>query len=43
LLNDPQRDTDPYIQFSADHALKIQHVFPADLQADFVRTLFSRI
>jgi hydroxyacylglutathione hydrolase len=33
---DPQRDTDQYIAFAAEHALKIQHVFLTHLHADFV-------
>lgn len=33
---DPQRDTDQYIAFAAQHALKIQHVFLTHLHADFV-------
>lgn len=33
---DPQRDTDQYIAFAADHALKIKHVFLTHLHADFV-------
>jgi len=33
---DPQRDTDQYLAFAADHALKIKHVFLTHLHADFV-------
>lgn len=33
---DPQRDTDQYIQFASEHALKIKHVFLTHLHADFV-------
>ena len=33
---DPQRDTDQYVQFAADHALEIKHVFLTHLHADFV-------
>jgi hydroxyacylglutathione hydrolase len=33
---DPQRDTDHYIAFAAEHALKIKHVFLTHLHADFV-------
>jgi hydroxyacylglutathione hydrolase len=33
---DPQRDTDQYISFAAEHALKIKHVFLTHLHADFV-------
>ncbi len=33
---DPQRDTDQYIAFAAEHALKIQHVFLTHLHADFI-------
>jgi hydroxyacylglutathione hydrolase len=33
---DPQRDTDQYIAFAAEHTLKIQHVFLTHLHADFV-------
>jgi hydroxyacylglutathione hydrolase len=33
---DPQRDTDQYIAFAAQHALKIKHVFLTHLHADFV-------
>ncbi len=33
---DPQRDTDQYIAFASEHALKIQHVFLTHLHADFV-------
>jgi hydroxyacylglutathione hydrolase len=33
---DPQRDTDQYIAFAAEHALKIEHVFLTHLHADFV-------
>jgi hydroxyacylglutathione hydrolase len=33
---DPQRDTDQYIAFAADHTLKIRHVFLTHLHADFV-------
>jgi hydroxyacylglutathione hydrolase len=33
---DPQRDTDQYIAFAAQQALKIKHVFLTHLHADFV-------
>ncbi len=33
---DPQRDTDQYLAFCAEHGLKIQHVFLTHLHADFV-------
>jgi hydroxyacylglutathione hydrolase len=33
---DPQRDTDQYIAFAGEHALKIKHVFLTHLHADFV-------
>jgi hydroxyacylglutathione hydrolase len=33
---DPQRDTDQYIAFAAEHTLKIKHVFLTHLHADFV-------
>jgi hydroxyacylglutathione hydrolase len=33
---DPQRDTDQYLAFAAEHALKIKHVFLTHLHADFV-------
>lgn len=33
---DPQRDTDHYIAFAAEHGLKIEHVFLTHLHADFV-------
>jgi glyoxylase-like metal-dependent hydrolase (beta-lactamase superfamily II)/rhodanese-related sulfurtransferase len=33
---DPQRDTEHYIAFAAEHALKIKHVFLTHLHADFV-------
>ena len=33
---DPQRDTDQYIAFSAQHKLQIKHVFLTHLHADFV-------
>jgi len=33
---DPQRDTDQYIAFATEHALKIKHVFLTHLHADFV-------
>ncbi len=33
---DPQRDTDQYIAFAAQHALAIKHVFLTHLHADFV-------
>jgi len=33
---DPQRDTDQYIAFAAEHHLKIKHVFLTHLHADFV-------
>jgi hydroxyacylglutathione hydrolase len=33
---DPQRDTDQYIAFAAEHSLKIKHVLLTHLHADFV-------
>jgi hydroxyacylglutathione hydrolase len=33
---DPQRDTDQYIAFAAEHGLKIEHVFLTHFHADFV-------
>ena len=33
---DPQRDTDQYISFAAEHALKVKHVFLTHLHADFI-------
>jgi len=33
---DPQRDTDQYTAFAAEHSLKIKHVFLTHLHADFV-------
>jgi glyoxylase-like metal-dependent hydrolase (beta-lactamase superfamily II)/rhodanese-related sulfurtransferase len=33
---DPQRDTDQYVAFAAEHGLKIKHVFLTHLHADFV-------
>jgi len=33
---DPQRDTDQYTAFAAEHALRIKHVFLTHLHADFV-------
>ena len=33
---DPQRDTDQYIAFAAEHELKIKHVILTHLHADFV-------
>jgi hydroxyacylglutathione hydrolase len=33
---DPQRDTDQYIAFAAEHKITIQHVFLTHLHADFV-------
>jgi hydroxyacylglutathione hydrolase len=33
---DPQRDTDQYIAFAAEHQLTIKHVFLTHLHADFV-------
>jgi hydroxyacylglutathione hydrolase len=33
---DPQRDTDHYIAFAAEHGLKIEHVFLTHLHADFI-------
>jgi hydroxyacylglutathione hydrolase len=33
---DPQRDIDQYLEFAAQHGLKIQHVFLTHLHADFV-------
>jgi len=36
LVVDPQRDTDQYIAFAAEHTLKIKHVLLTHLHADFV-------
>ena len=36
VVVDPQRDTDQYIAFAAEHALKIKHVFLTHLHADFI-------
>ncbi len=36
VVVDPQRDTDQYIAFAVEHALKIRHVFLTHLHADFV-------
>jgi len=36
VVVDPQRDTDQYVSFAAQHALKIRHVFLTHLHADFV-------
>jgi hydroxyacylglutathione hydrolase len=36
LVVDPQRDTDQYAAFAANHGLKIGHVFLTHLHADFV-------
>ena len=33
---DPQRDTDQYIAFAAEHGFKIEHVFLTHFHADFV-------
>jgi hydroxyacylglutathione hydrolase len=33
---DPQRDTDQYVAFAAQHGLQIKHVFLTHLHADFV-------
>jgi glyoxylase-like metal-dependent hydrolase (beta-lactamase superfamily II) len=33
---DPQRDTDQYVAFAAEHALQIKHVFLTHLHADFI-------
>jgi hydroxyacylglutathione hydrolase len=33
---DPQRDTDQYLAFAAEHGLQIKHVFLTHLHADFV-------
>jgi hydroxyacylglutathione hydrolase len=33
---DPQRDVDQYMEFAAEHALAIRHVFLTHLHADFV-------
>lgn len=33
---DPQRDTDQYVTFAAEHELQIKHVFLTHLHADFV-------
>jgi glyoxylase-like metal-dependent hydrolase (beta-lactamase superfamily II)/rhodanese-related sulfurtransferase len=36
IVVDPQRDTDQYIAFAAEHGLKIDRVFLTHLHADFV-------
>ena len=36
VVVNPQRDTDQYIAFAAEHALKIKYVFLTHLHADFV-------
>jgi glyoxylase-like metal-dependent hydrolase (beta-lactamase superfamily II)/rhodanese-related sulfurtransferase len=36
VVVDPQRDTDQYIAFAAEHALTIKHVLLTHLHADFV-------
>jgi len=36
VVVDPQRDTDQYVQFAADHGLTIRYVFLTHLHADFV-------
>lgn len=36
VVVDPQRDTDQYVAFAAEHALKIRHVILTHLHADFV-------
>jgi len=36
IVVDPQRDTDQYLAFAAEHGLKIKHVFLTHLHADFV-------
>ena len=36
VVVDPQRDTDQYIAFAAEHSVKIKHVFLTHLHADFV-------
>lgn len=36
VVVDPQRDTDQYIAFAAEHGLKIKHVILTHLHADFV-------
>ena len=33
---DPQRDVDQYLEFAAQHDLRIEHVFLTHLHADFV-------
>ena len=33
---DPQRDTDLYLAFAAEHGIKIEHVFLTHLHADFI-------
>lgn len=33
---DPQRDTDQYLAFAAEHGLQIKHVFLTHLHADFI-------
>src|SRR5579872_1156390 len=36
VIVDPQRDTDQYTAFAAEHGLQIRHVFLTHLHADFV-------
>ena len=36
VVVDPQRDTDQYLAFAAEHGLKIKDVFLTHLHADFV-------
>ncbi len=36
VVVDPQRDTDQYIAFAAEHKLKIKYVFLTHLHADFI-------
>src|SRR5688572_22842622 len=36
VVVDPQRDTDQYLAFAAEHRLSIKHVFLTHLHADFV-------
>lgn len=36
VVVDPQRDTDQYISFAAEHGLTIKHVFLTHLHADFI-------
>ena len=38
---DPQRDTDQYLAFVAEHALQIKHVFLTHLHADSLRGIWS--